>query len=114
MNGFTLILKSSKKPIKNTKNDPIIIGTFTFKNKKVFIKCFERLKFRNILVNDEYYIDSMIQEAIELGYKCKVFDVQHYICWGTPDELRTYNYWNSCFDKSKNHNFNFLNFIKNK
>ena len=68
-------------------------------------KISKELKLRNNLVNDEYYIDSMIQEAIELGYKCKVFEVEHYICWGTPDELRTYNYWSSCFDKSKNHNF---------
>ena len=104
---------SIKKPLNDTKRDPIIIGTFTFKNKKIFIDCFERLKLRNNLVNDEYYVDSMIQEAIELGYKCKVFDVQHYICWGTPDELRTYNYWSSCFDKLKNHNFNYLNYIKN-
>ena len=29
--------------------------------------------------------------------------VQHYICWGSPNDLRTFEYWQSCFHKWFSH-----------
>jgi len=34
-----------------------------------------------------------------LGYTVKVFEISSYICWGTPDDLRTFEYWQSFFHK---------------
>ena len=46
---------------------------------------------------------NLINKSIEIGLKVAVFEVDYFICWGTPDELETYNYWESCFNKWENH-----------
>ena len=28
-----------------------------------------------------------------MGYKVKVFNIDRYICWGTPNDYKTYQYW---------------------
>jgi hypothetical protein len=96
---------SVKKPFSNPDFDPIIVGTFTFKNPEVFMKCYTSLKNRKGLVNGEYYVDSMIKDALSLGLNCKVFEIDKYICWGTPNDLKTYEYWESCFSKWSSHPF---------
>ena len=64
-----------KQPLKDPDNDPIIIGIFTFKNKDHFTLATRRLFERNGRVNGEFYLDSCIEDAIELGLKCVVFEV---------------------------------------
>jgi len=58
----------------------------------------DHMKNRQALVNGEYYVDTAINDAIALGLRCVVFEIDYYICWGTPNDLRTFEYWQSCFD----------------
>lgn len=90
---------SVKIPLQNPKNDPIIVGAFTFKHAKDFVYAAKRMKQREGKINGEYYVDTAINDAIELGLKCKLFEIDYYLCWGTPDDLRTFEYWQSCFHK---------------
>ena len=94
-----IISVSVKKPLNNPNNDYVVIGTFTFKNKEVFTNSYERMVERAGYINGEYYIDELINDAISLGYNCHLFDVEKYLCWGTPYDLKTFNYWQSCFHK---------------
>ena len=77
--------------------------TATLKNEYFFNKSAQNLIKRNEKINGEFYVDSCINEAISLGYKCHVFYVNHYLCWGTPNDLKTFEYWQSCFHKYHNH-----------
>ena len=43
--------------------------------------------------------------------KVKVFEVENYICWGTPDDYETYLYWQNFFDKCSWHNYKVTNDI---
>ena len=54
-------------------------------------------------VNGEIYVDSVINDAIQMGLRCALFTVDDYLCWGTPDDLRTFEYWQSCFSKWREH-----------
>ncbi len=96
---------SVKKPLFDTQKDPVLIGTFTFKRAEIFKECAENLMEREEKVNGEFYVDSCINDAISLGYNCHVFDVDHYFSWGTPNELRTFEYWQSCFHKWRSHQY---------
>ena len=84
-------------------DDPLkehaIVGTFWFKNKSIYLNSLRRLYDRKGMVNNEYYIDTLINDAIDIGYKVKYFEVEKYICWGTPDDLKTYQYWQKFFNK---------------
>ncbi len=116
-NGNKFIKKVSvKKPFNSSKNNPIIIGTFTFKKCKFFNNAAESLFKRNGRVNNEFYVDSLINDAIKIGYKCAIFEVDHFICWGTPNELKTYQYWQSCFHKWDSHPYSLDkdNWVDNK
>lgn len=94
---------SVKTPLDNPSIDPIVIGSFTFKKSEHFYKSLDRLLKRNGLINGEFYIDSLINDAIDLGLRCKIFEVDSFLCWGTPDDLNTFEYWQSCFHKWPSH-----------
>ena len=97
---------SVKRPISETPaNDHAIVGAFYFRTKKLFEEGFENLLNKKIMVNGEYYADSLFGELITLGYNCQVFQVQNYICWGTPDDWMTFNYWRKFFDKCNWHEY---------
>ena len=84
-------------------NDHAIVGTFWFKKVVYFNTALENLLDKDIRVNGEYYVDSLMGEVIELGLKVKVFEVNNYICWGTPDDYKTFVYWQSFFHKASWH-----------
>jgi NDP-sugar pyrophosphorylase family protein len=91
---------SVKVPISQTpQNDHAIVGAFYFRKVKQFLDLTALLKKRDIKVNDEYYVDSLIGLAVERGLRCVAFEVIEYVCFGTPNDLRTFQYWQSFFHK---------------
>ena len=94
---------SVKKPLNSPKTDPIVLGIFTFRKPQYFRNALSSLIDRNGKINGEFYIDSLINDAIGLGLRCRFFEVDSFLCWGTPDDLLTFEYWQSCFHKWNNH-----------
>lgn len=94
---------SVKTPISDPKVDPIVIGTMTVRNTQILTKCLESLFKRQAMINGEFYLDSIIDDALELGFKVGLFEVDAYISWGTPNDLKTFKYWQSCFHQWENH-----------
>ena len=95
---------SVKVPISNTPyEDHAIVGTFWFKKVQYYNQGLQNLLKKKITINDEYYIDSLMDELIKLGFNVKVFEVNDYICWGTPDDYKTFVYWQSFFHKTQWH-----------
>jgi bifunctional N-acetylglucosamine-1-phosphate-uridyltransferase/glucosamine-1-phosphate-acetyltransferase GlmU-like protein len=91
---------SVKLPISdNPYDDHAIVGTFYFKKLAYFNQALKSLLDKDIKVNGEYYVDSLIGEIIELGLNVKVFEIEDYIGWGTPDDYKTFVYWQSFFNK---------------
>ena len=56
-------------------------------------------KEKNIKTNNEFYVDDVINQNILMGLNVKVFEVENYICWGTPDDLKIFEYWDEYFNK---------------
>ena len=104
--GNNAVSISVKAPIsKDPYNDHAIVGTFYFKKVKFFNQALESLLIKGNLVNGEYYVDSLMGELIELGLNVKVFEVEDYICWGTPNDYETFVYWQSFFSKANWHEY---------
>ncbi len=102
-NSNKILNISVKKPLKNPKTDPIVIGTFTYKKLDDFKNSVEKMKNRNAKVNNEYYVDTAINDSIALGLNCVFFEIKSFLCWGTPNDLKTFNYWQACFHKWNSH-----------
>jgi NDP-sugar pyrophosphorylase family protein len=94
---------SVKTPLAQPASDPIVIGTFTFKQHHDFDRALSRLIEQNDRINGEFYLDSTINHALSLGLRCHIFEVDHFFSWGTPNDLRTFEYWQSCFDQWPSH-----------
>ena len=103
----TVLKVSVKKIQKSNLNKAVITGGFTFLNLNIFNQCYSALLNNKNMVNGEFYADSLIEEAIKLGLRCKIMFVDCYISWGTPKELKTFNYWQSCFNKWHSHPYSF-------
>tara|TARA_Y100001970_G_C14257873_1_gene877009 strand:+ start:5801 stop:7471 length:1671 start_codon:yes stop_codon:yes gene_type:complete len=88
---------SVKTPLSNPSTDPIILGIFTFKKSDDCLKVVNSLLDRDGKINGELYMDSCIEDAINLGLNCVLFEVDSFLCWGTPNDLKTFEYWQSCF-----------------
>ena len=85
-------------------DDPLkthaIIGTMFFRKAKYFLDGLQQNYLQNIRTNGEFYVDDVINQNIKKGLKVKVFEAENYICWGTPDDYKTYNYWKEHYDKN--------------
>jgi NDP-sugar pyrophosphorylase family protein len=75
----------------------VVVGTFWFKDVRTFIQEVDALVQDNDRVNNEFYIDTIARRMVEQGKRVKAFVLGKYIPWGTPEELRTFNYWNDVF-----------------
>ena len=109
MNDEDIITNVSVK--KFTGDNPLdkhaITGTMFFRNRDIYHNALSRLYQNNVRTNGEFYIDTLLNEAIELGYIVRNFEVDHYICWGTPDDLHTYRYWQEFFNKVNWHPYDY-------
>jgi bifunctional N-acetylglucosamine-1-phosphate-uridyltransferase/glucosamine-1-phosphate-acetyltransferase GlmU-like protein len=95
---------SCKVPLSDdVRQDPGIIGAFWFRQARFFLEAADCLIAQNRQVNNEFYVDSAIEVLLEQGRHARVFDAQHYICFGTPDDVRSYEYWAAYFDKVPHH-----------
>ncbi len=89
---------SIKKSISNNPlNDHAVTGTFWFRKGCSFVDAAERMIRANDRINNEFYVDQVIKYAIDMKLTVKVFEVDRYLCWGTPDDYENYNdtykYW---------------------
>lgn len=94
---------SVKTPLKSPATDPVVLGTFTFRHAEDFRRAVDSLIARDGRINGEFYIDACINDAIELGLRCHLFEVESFLSWGTPNDLRSFEYWQSCFHKWPSH-----------
>jgi hypothetical protein len=94
---------SVKQPLADPANDPVILGTFTFRRSADFVRAANSMIKRDGRIRGEFYVDNCINDAVALGLDCRIFEVDHYLCWGTPNDLRTFEYWQSCFHKWNAH-----------
>lgn len=91
---------SVKVPISKTpEKDHAIVGVFYFRKARYFVEAARALIKKDCRINNEFYVDSCINELIGVGLKVAVFEVERYICWGTPNDVKTYEYWASYFRK---------------
>ena len=86
-----------KKASLSPKKDKVIIGTFAFQSKSIFIKLTNDLIKNKEKINNEYYLDMVFKLAVEKKYNIKNIQVETYYSWGTPNELLD---WKKKFEKN--------------
>ena len=82
---------------------PMIVGAFSFARAADFTTAAAALLARDGRVNNEFYVDSLITDALDAGLKVRLFEIDHYLGWGTPNDLKTFEYWQSAFHNWPTH-----------
>jgi NDP-sugar pyrophosphorylase family protein len=71
----------------------LITGNFTFSNRAIALSLINELVDRNIRVNDEFYLDSLIEIAFERELNIETIAIRNFLAVGTPEEYLTYQYF---------------------
>ena len=90
INKITCKTKASSTPRK----DLVIVGSFLFKDKIIFSKTIKSLFKKKKKVNNEYYMDMVLSNAMDENYKITSLNVNSYVSWGTPKELLNWKIYN--------------------
>lgn len=97
---------SCKQPLSDrVSGDPGIIGIFWFRQARFFLEAADQLIAEDRRVNGELYVDTAIEVLVEQGRRARVFEVEHLVNFGIPDDVRTYEYWSSYFRQAEHHPF---------
>ena len=86
VNGVSCKTPISDKPL----NDHAIVGCFTFHRAEYFLECTNNMINKNRRINNEFYLDIVLDECVLNGYSVFPFEIDNYICWGTPKDLEQY------------------------
>jgi len=74
----------------------------TIRKTSIFLEGLQQIYESNSRTNGEFYVDNLLVPLIQKGYSVKVFEVENYLCWGTPNDYMTYSYWSEFFSKKIN------------
>ena len=89
---------SIKKALSRTpKKDHAVVGTFWFAKGHFFTQAVTQMMRNNDRINGEFYVDKCIDYCLESGLDVRIFEIDHYIGWGTPHDLETWTYWQTFF-----------------
>lgn len=96
--GVTARRVSMKTPISDTpQHDHAVVGAFWFRRAGDFFNAARQLMACQDRTRGEFYVDACLNELIRAGKRVGVFLIDHYLGWGTPDDLNTYEYWDRYF-----------------
>lgn len=102
--GSTAKRVSLKQPIHPDPTwDHGVVGTFWFRKASLFAEAARRVVADDRRTHKEFYVDTCLDQMIRSGLCVRVFEVTRYISWGTPEDVKTYQYWQSYFDQAPDH-----------
>ena len=91
--GNVIKLQEKKAFTSDKKNELASTGTYYFKSKKVFYK------YAKEILNDpqkplpEAYVSLLANPMVRDGLKVRTYNVDKFICLGTPNDYEEYVYW---------------------
>ncbi len=97
--GAERVLRVSvKQPLgPDPRRDLLLVGTFYFKRPALLAELIAELRARDIRVNGELYLDSVVDLAVARGLSVRAFEADGYLCWGSPEALRDFNFWHAWY-----------------
>lgn len=103
--GSILDVSIKKAVSDNPQNDHAVVATFWFGKGSIFVEAARKMIRENDRIQGEFYVDEVVRHVIEAGYHAKVFEIQRYLGWGTPEDYEqyqaTFEYWRGFLEKEK-------------
>jgi hypothetical protein len=87
----------------NPSEDPAVVGSFWYRSASLFVRGAKEMIDLNIRVNGEFYVGTSINQLINAGFRVVTFEVDSFISFGNPIELRHFEYWQEYFHELADH-----------
>lgn len=97
--GWLLEIREKHSFTENKMDCPQSSGTYYFKSGAIMKKYFQMLMDEKIELNGEYYSSLPYNLLVRDGLKVNIYEVEKFCQWGTPQDLKEYNYWSDYFHK---------------
>lgn len=98
-NGTFKELREKQPFTANRSEEHASTGTYYFKNWGVLVNFAGKVIEQKPAINEEYYPSLVYNLMQKAGLKSKVFEVEKFICLGTPADYQQYCYWQNLFKK---------------
>lgn len=83
----------------NRMNEYASSGTYYFRTGEIMKRFMDLTVTRNLAVNGEFYVSVVYNLLIEAGLKVSIYEIQHMLQWGTPEDVEEYRYHSEYFKK---------------
>ena len=75
-------------------------GTYYFKKGSTVKKYFKKLMDKQIDLNGEFYVSLVNNLLVQDDLKVSIYEIQHMLQWGTPEDVYQYNVWSNYFSNA--------------
>ena len=72
-------------------------GTYYFSSGALMKQAFEDCVEQDLSINGEFYVSLAYKPLLAAERDIRVFDLPHFMQWGTPEDLAEYNGWSDAF-----------------
>lgn len=97
--GEMLEIKEKESFTDNRVEEPASSGVYYFRNWAMFRELAQDMLDRAETVKNEYYVSLLYRLMNERGGRITTFEVDKFICWGTPEDVEQYFFWSEYFSK---------------
>jgi NDP-sugar pyrophosphorylase family protein len=77
-------------------------GTYYFKSGNLMQQFLLEQISKQVTVGGEYYVSSAVDLVAQAGLNVAVYEIEHFMQWGTPQDLGEYLYWSGLFRQLAN------------
>lgn len=87
-----------KKPFTNNKiQEYTSTGAYYFSSAELLFRYIRILLVSDLKVSGEFYLSGVFELMANDGIKSGVFEIEHFMQWGTPEDVDEYKYWSDLF-----------------
>ncbi len=94
---WMLEIKEKEPFTDNRMNEYASNGTYYFKKGTYLKKYFSKLIDNDINLGGEYYVSLVYNLLVNDGLNVSIYEIQHMLQWGTPQDLEEYKIWSNYF-----------------
>lgn len=80
-----------------------IVGAFWFRRARDLFDAINTMIADDRRVSGEFYVDVALEYLLASGHRVHFLDVDSYVSFGTPDDVRTFAYWEACLRAAPHH-----------
>ncbi len=95
--GWVLDIQEKEPYTNDRMNEFASSGTYYFSSGSLLKKLFERTIAHNLQVKGEFYVSLSYKILLSEKQKVAVFPLEHFMQWGTPQDVSEYERWSNTF-----------------